>query len=295
MNLKLSKIEIIALRKLCMKSYSAGELAQELHVKRSFVSRLAKKLEGKGLVQVRKEGASRIMGLSPASHAQNFKKLSDSRPDAKIKKWLSGAAIGILVACAEEVEMGLLVEEAGCSKATLYKNLKALSGAGVIKRKKGNVSISDNLVKSFAISYADNMQIILQREVKGFNTSIMVRKHVVLRTDAKEVPEFLSETGLSALAKRGMEANVTSYRDFYFNLEKETRKIETEEMFIHALLLATLKQHADMPVIWVFYAKNRGKLKMKKLIHYANVYNVESELNEVRGKAEFHERMRDFE
>lgn len=295
MSLKFSEIEIRALRSLCSSDASAGELAARLRVKKSFVSRVLTKLEEKGIILGEKRGTTKVIMLSPASHAQNFKRLSDSRPNVKMEEWLRGWAIDVLVIALEGVEIGLLQEEVSCSRATLYKVLGSLSAAGVIKRGWNFVRVSDSLVGAFANSFADNLQLLLQRKVKGLNNSIRVRKHIVLRTDAKEVPSFFSETGINALTKKGLEASLTSYRDFYFNLDREKRELSLEEYFIHALLLATLPHYAGIPLLGMFFAKNRSELDLRLLKKLAKTYSVENQLNELRLKTEFYEKMRSFE
>lgn len=295
MSIKLSKMEIIALRQLCQENLPAGKLAKNLTAKPSFISRVLKSLEGRGLVLLEKQGTSRIARLSPASHAQAFKKLSDSRPNSKIENWLCGYAMDILAIASEGAETSLLLEETGCSPTTLYKSLRRLASAGAISRKKGRVEVTNNLVKEFGSSYADNLQLLAQKNVKGFNTSIRVRKHVILRTDAKEVPQHFTQTGLSSLANAGLEATLTSYNDFYFNLDGQKRSISIEESFIHALLLTTSQQRQDMPVLGIFFAKNRKRLNLVALKNMAKKYLVEAAFEEIRGKAEFHEKMKGFE
>ena len=296
MLLKLSKSEILALRLLCRQDTTVGGLASQLKAKNSFASRIANSLEGKGLITIEKQRTTKTIRLSPASHAQDFKKLSDSRPDAGIEEWLSGMAIGAMIiiygGAGHGAGMKLLLEEAGCSRATLYKILNRLGAAGIIAKESGTVRISDIFASSFSESYANNIQLIIQRGAKGMNASIRVRKHVVFRTDAKEVPAFFSKTGINALAEKGLEANVTSYRDFYFSLDMKARKIGQEECLIHAMLLAALPQHADMPVLGIFFAKNKNKLNMQLLKKLAKTYSVEAELDELRQKSEFYDKMR---
>ncbi|VVC71872.1 Sugar-specific transcriptional regulator TrmB [uncultured archaeon] len=293
MKLKFSKIELRALRKLSAGEATVGGLAAELGAKQSFISRVVGRLGEKGLVATERRGTARIVRLSPASHAQKFKQLSDSRPESKIESWLSGSAIDALIVMGDGVESSLLFYEAGCSRATLYKVLGKLGSAGAIGKRRGRVWISDVLVKGFASAFADNLQLILEREAKGLNTSIRVRKHVVLRTDAASVPGFFSLSGISALAKKGLEANPTSYQDFYFNLDQKKRSLGVEECFIHALLLSTL-QHQDLPVLSVFFAKNAGKLDLPGLKKLASTYLVEDAFEELRQKTEFYEKMREL-
>ncbi len=63
-----------------------------------------------------------------------------------------------------------------------------------------------------------------------------------------------------------------------------------EESFIHALRLAELQP--DLPLLEVFYTKNKKKLDLSRLKKLAPRFNVESQLTDVRQKAEFYEKMR---
>lgn len=295
MALKLSKSEIRALRLICHQDSTVSGLAAKLGAKESFTSRVLRSLVEKGLVEAKKDGVKKTVSLSVASHAQNFKRLSDSRPDAKIENWLSGFAMDILVVSEAGAKTSLILEETGCTASTLYKTLKSLLSAGVLLWKNGQVEITDGLLRKFVATYADNLQLITQRNSLGFNTSVRVRKNVILRTDAKRVPPHFTQTGLSALAKNGLEAMLTSYNDFYFNLDGQKRDLGVEESFIHALLLTTLQQHQDTPVLAIFYAKNRRRLDLRAIKRFAKRYLVEGAFEEIRQKAEFHDEMRRFE
>ncbi len=295
MNIKLSKLEIRALCKICQNPASASQLSDQLGAKASSASRIIAKLKEKGLIDTEKAHTTKTIKLSIASHAQRFKLLFDSRPEAKIEIWLSGYATDILISCADGASTEQILTETGSSRTTLYKTLKAMQSAGVILWKDGQVKISDPLLKEFAAAYADNLQLIIQRQATGHNVSIRVRKNVVLRTDANNVPPYFTKTGISALAKKGLEALLTSYGDYYFNLNQEKKDLGTEECFIHSLLIATIKSHSDMPVLTIFFAKNRGKLNLRALKKYAKEYLVEGALEDIRQKTEFYERMKNDE
>ncbi|MEW6329300.1 MAG: winged helix-turn-helix domain-containing protein [Candidatus Micrarchaeota archaeon] len=298
MKLNLSKLEILALQRLCGQEYAAGALSSALGVKKSFFSRLLKGLTEKGLVLTEKQGTEKLIRLSPASHAQSFMKLYHTRPNARIEHWLSGRSIELLIVVAssgEGADTKLILEECVCSRQTAYKIIRLLMGAGVISRntEKGRIKITDSYVGDFASAYADNIQLLMQKEAKGFNVSVRVRKHVVLRTDAKDVPPYFSETGINALAKSGLEANLTSYSDYYFNLDGKKRDISLEEAFAHAMLLSTLPQHVDKPLLKIFYSKNKRKMNPRTLNTLAKRYLVMGIFDEIRRAAEDYEKMRD--
>jgi DNA-binding MarR family transcriptional regulator len=313
MKFKLSEIEIRVLRLLCQKEWIAGALAVRLKIKKSFLSRVLKELSEKGLVFIEKQGVRRIVRLSIAGHAQNFKMLSDSRPNSAIEGFLSGFALSVLVSAIgharqiisysqgsvaavlafekEGTNTKLLLKEAGCSKATFYKVLRNLEGAGVIQKRSNSIIVSDNLVYSFAVSYADNIQLLIQRKLGGVeNASVRVRKHAIVRTNSDRIPVFFSETGVSALASKGLEATLTSFNDYYFNLDEKKEELGMEDYFVHALLLAKLKQQ-DLPVLELFFAKNKGSFDIQRLKKLAEEYGVAQEFDETRRKVEFYEKM----
>ncbi|VVB98795.1 Uncharacterised protein [uncultured archaeon] len=294
MYLKLSKSEIRALRLLCAQDASVGEMAARLKAKPSFASRILAGLLAKDLVLAEKKGTTKIFRLSSASHAQKFRQLSDSRPNAEIEEWLSGGAIDLLVVANGGVEIDRLLEEASSSRATLYGLLRKMGAVGAAVVEKGTVRIPDSLVASFAEAYADNIQLLMQEDIRGINVSVRVRKHVILRTDAKSVPNAFAETGVSALAKRGLEAFLTSYRDFYFNLDGKRRELSTEECLVHAILLTSLRYNVDLTVLGLFFAKNARRLNLRLLKKLAKEYGVEGQLDGLRQKTEFYEKMRSF-
>jgi len=291
---KLSKSEIKVLALLCKKGLSIKELSVGLDVKPSFLFRVLSSLSSKMLVSVAKRGITKYIGLSQASHAQNFKRLFESRPNVNFGMLISGSAMNILIILGKGADMDMIMREANCSKTTLYKILYNLSSAGLLRRDKERIELSDPLLNLFAESYADNMQLILQKGLSVSN-SVRIRNHVIIRTDAKTVPEFFSETGITALSKEGFEANLTSYQDFYFSLNERKTEIGLEESLIHAVALTAAQQHQDMPALSLFFAKNASRFDIRALRKLAKDYSVEDELNEIRQKAEFYEKMRGFE
>jgi predicted transcriptional regulator len=294
MALKISKSEILLMRELCKGERRLPQLSGNLGMKKSFLSRVLSGLKEKGLVCVERRERSATAMLSPASHAQIFKKLSDSRVNSRIEKWLAGAAIDMLIeatAYEGKADSGLLTRESGCSKPTVYKTTRKLLGAGVAIKENGKLAITDTLTTDFAKAYADNLLFWIQGRAKGCNVSIRAGKEAVVRTDAKQVPDFFVQTGLSALSREGLDVNIASWSDFYFNLEEKKRELSLEEKFIHAILLASLPQHvADLELLALFYAKKMGDMHLQALKAFAAKYMVESDFEEIRKKAEFHKK-----
>ncbi|MFA5930321.1 MAG: helix-turn-helix domain-containing protein [Candidatus Micrarchaeia archaeon] len=289
MNLKLSKNEIIALEKLCTNEYTVGELARELKMKGSYASRLVKALEEKGLAY---HTEKRKVALSPASHAQGFKKLYLSKPQARMEEWLCGHSIGILVLAGfneEGTPIDIFWKETPCSKPTTYKVLNRLMDAGVLV-KNGKVMVSDKAVQEFALYYSSNLLRIVTSNIQGMKTSIGVRMHVVVRAHTNEAPQEFVKTGMTALAEHGLEALQASNYYYYTNLSGKQRKIGVDEAFIHALLMTTMEQGQDKQVLALFLMKNKGRMNISRLRELARQYGVESELATMRDALDYVEK-----
>jgi len=291
--LNFSEIELELLQVLCRGSASAGGLAEKLKKKNSFISRALRRLEQKGMVT--KSG--REISLSQTVHAQGFKRLYDSKPNAEIEGWLCSSAMDTLIALAgfeEGCEVGVLAEEVDCSKPTLLKVLRRFYSVGVVGKREGKIAISDLLVRRFAQNYADGICSLLLSNAKeySFSTSICVGKNFIVRTDAKEMPPHFSKTGISFLAENGLDALLTSYNDFYFNLDWQKRSISTEEAFVHALLLTSMQQHQDKTVLAIFLQKNMRKLNIGKMRELAKKYSVIGELETMRQALDYAQKVR---
>jgi len=289
MNIKISKNELIALEKLCKQDYTIGELAKDLGKKESYVSRLGKSLEEKGLAY---RAENKKLVLSPASHAQSFKSLYLSRLDAKIEEWLCGYAMGVLALLTTQQEgmpIGLFWKETPCSRPTTYNILNRLMAAGVLEKNE-RIRISDKAVEKLASDYVSNLLRIVTSNIQGMKTSIGVRLHVVVRAHTSAVPPEFLQTGITALAEHGLEAMTSNNYYYYTNLSGKHEKIGVEEAFIHALLMTTLEQGQDKQVLALFLMKNKNKMNMARLRELARQFAVETELATMRNALDYAEK-----
>jgi predicted transcriptional regulator len=278
MLLKLSKIEI----KTCLTLFSkdspitVAELANELKIKQSFLSRVLKKLIEKDLIICKKIGREKYIQNSDKNHSQKLKDINNLRPNCNIGEWLSGYAIEVLVILLKPIEFNLLKIETVCSKSTLYSILNLLYSAGVINKNKDIIKISDPLILSFVYEYAEVMQNNILKKIKGGVVIQRIRKHVFVKSESKS--QFI-ETGLSFLSKHGLEANLMS-NYYYFNLDEKIRRIDLEEAFIHAIVFSKT-QEPDRLLLANYYIKNRSKLNIIELKKNAKKLYVRKELDEI--------------
>lgn len=297
MKLSLSKSELLVLKKLCDGESTPSTLAEALGFKESFVSRLLKTLDEKGMITTKQQGTSKKIMLCASKDGQSFKQMYTYRRNSRIEDWLSGYSLELLIIAGGYSEMNasldLIVKEASFSKPTLYSILKKLRSAGVISVDKGVVRVTDRLVGTFANDFADGMQLNEFGGLGGYGVSLRVRKHVVLRID-KELGEKYSLTGLNALAKNGLNYIKTSYNDYYFNLDGKKRILSVEEAFVHALLLANLPQHQDFPLLAQFLrnALAQKKVELNKIELFAKDYYINNKLTELRNAISYAEKMK---
>jgi DNA-binding transcriptional ArsR family regulator len=298
MLIKLSKQEIRALGVLCTTSLAIGELAKKLSVSPGMANRLAKSLEKKALIDAKDESQSKILSISFAQHAQTFKRFYETRPDAKIEEWLAGPAIELLILISNEVPLPLSIieEESSFSRPTLFRKINQLKGAGVISSSSQGYTISDPVLRDFAIAYANTIHTLLTRQnaqaSPSHSVSIRVRKHVIRRLDTSETSSFFIPTGLTILAQHGLEYIFSNKHDYYFNLDEQPRKISVEEAFIHALLLSTI-QPQDTTILVI--ALDKVHMSHNKLSQTARKYLLGQNLRTLMQSVEYHKKLREYE
>ncbi|MFA5382659.1 MAG: helix-turn-helix domain-containing protein [Candidatus Micrarchaeia archaeon] len=267
MELKLTKAEL----KVCFKIYdlnktlSASELAEALNIKKSFLTRILKKLLEKGFIDIIKEGTKKLISQSKEPHSKKLKELYESISESNIE-WLSGSALDVLITL-QNNNLKFLELEADCSKKQIYNILNKLYSAGAINKTE-NFYISNQLVLSFVEAYA------LFMAEKTADIKERIRKHCFV-VSKNELP--LAETGLSFLLDHGLEA-VLINNYYYFNLGKKSRKIDINDAFVHAILFSKY-QIQDRTLLAHFYLKNRKKLNIIEIRKYAEQLNLKTELN----------------
>ena len=138
------------------------------------------------------------------------------------------------------------------------------------------------MCRGFANAYADWLQQNAAKGLHGYNVSIRVRKHVVMRSEAKPPREGLAVTGLTALIQSGLQLQPTSYTDYYYDLSGRKSKLRIEEQFAHALLLATLPQHAADRTALSFFLAGRNDLNYRLLSQEVKLYYVSGIYEELR-------------
>ena len=292
--LKLSRHEVLALIKLMEKPMKVSELADSLKVKRSFASRLVKDLEGKDFIIAKKEWNQKTISLSQYDHVESFKKLYNSRPDAHIEDWLSGTAMDILISMNDGESFLPLIVDAECSAPTLYKFLNKFYSAGIVSHQGKKYVLSDANVKDFVKSYVGRITSKLLGNI-GYSNLVRAKTHVLIRTKSTEIPQFFIKTGLTYIIGHGVEARATEYNDYYFKISGMNRGVSKTDALIHALALSNSKE--DYPILakYLLILMNETTVNARLLKSEAELYGVESGLNELMIATGYYEKLRDME
>lgn len=298
MELSLGKTEISAFQALCamQEECTVGKLAKALNRSKSFVSRAAKTLADKGLIEIQRSGKKKILKISRSQHAIALRELMASNSHVPFIEVLSGSTIAILT--------GLLYKPASVDtitrltftpKITVRRNLSRLLNLGVITRHqrkarslttesqcqkhcahKHEYAIALHGLSEFIQKYTEY---VVQASRKNITGSLVIRRTSgLIRTNATSVPSFMVPTGLSVFNKYGIGIVQTDFQDYYFNvLETRVKKLTFEEVIVHALVRTTIiSSSREVSYVLLVIAKNRKTLNQKRFLEIARDYGVES-------------------
>ncbi|MFH0713923.1 MAG: helix-turn-helix domain-containing protein [Candidatus Micrarchaeota archaeon] len=298
MELSLGKTEIGAFQALCtmQEECTVNKLAKELNRSKSFVSREAKSLADKGLIEIQRSGKKKILIISRGQHAVALRELMASNSHVPFTEVLSGSTIAVLT--------GLLYQPASVDtiarltftpKITVRRNLLRLLNLGVITRHqrkarslttesqsqrhcahKHEYAVALHGLSEFIQKYA---AFAVQTSRANITGSLFVRRTSgLIRTNANNIPNFMVQTGLSVFNKYGIGIVQTDFKDYYFNvLETLVKKLTLEEVLVHALVRTTvISSSREVSYVLLVIAKNRKKLNLNRFLEIAGDYGVES-------------------
>jgi DNA-binding IscR family transcriptional regulator len=236
---------------------TAKEIAEALKVSKQFVLRILKELEGKKIVEKKKEGKNIVYYVSKNPKALLMLKV------LKINKGiLKGKRELLLPFLLEEKSFREIQLELNVSTKKLIEDLKFLMSIGVVKK---NEKYSLNKEKKEIVELAR----ILALEKGEFEWK---RGEEFLKVSEKEEP--LALTAFSLFPKYGVE--ILANKFYYYHPKKE---LSLEEVFIHSLVLSKTKQEIFLTI--VFFLKNKENFDFEKLFQLAKKFNVKDFLMKI--------------
>lgn len=232
-----------------------GELAGRLDKSQGWISDVVAELEKKNLVV-----KNRRVKLADTYEALLLDQLQDSYNLVKV---LAGKREDILKDMLVDPKTAGDLELRGFPKSTVYKTLKDLKAAGVIRRSAEGFHITDQTLKSFLKART----VSRDRNVYSVDGEHML----IVKTSEGEEGK---PTAFSAFGRYGVEYYPN--KGYFYQGDK---KLGAENILVHSVLCAEDKK--QMSMCGVFYLKNKGHLDMEKLWKLSEKWNCMERLTDL--------------
>jgi DNA-binding IscR family transcriptional regulator/predicted nucleotidyltransferase len=236
---------------------TAKEIAKALKVSKQFVLRVLRELEGRKIVEKKKEGRKIVYYVS-----QNLKAPSMLKVLKMNREILKGKREFLLPLLLEEKSFREVQFELNVSTKKLIEDLKFLMSIGVVKK---NEKYSLNEEKKEIVELAR----ILALEKEKFEWK---RGEEFLKVSEKEEP--LALTAFNLFSNYGVD--ILTNKFYYYHPKKE---LSLEEIFIHSLVFSKTKQEVFLAI--VFFLKNKENFDFEKLFQLAKKFNVKDLLMKI--------------
>jgi hypothetical protein len=255
----LTKDEISAIRAISeQRKLSLGELASVLRKSKAWASRVAKRLEEKGIVEKKRHGITKSVEIVDRDHAQLLAEMIRTEPYIPWEKVLSYSNMAVLLANAT----GERDFQRGLSEVTRWRKLRNLAAHGLVP-KGGNKSDLNLKLIHFAKAYADFISTKFGREVlpqkaiviweKGYSFFFKVgRSELKKEEKVKILGENYIKTAISSFPQYGIQF-ITE--DSYYYYEPAVKKLDLEDVILHTLLIDRGSQTYTIYALLLFFKK----------------------------------------
>lgn len=255
----LTSDELSAVRAISeQRKLSIAELASKLHATEGWASRVAKRLEEKGIVEKKRHGMRKSVEIVDRDHAQLLAEMIRAEPYIPWENVLSYSNMAVLLANAT----GEKDFERGISEVTRWRQLRNLAAHGLVP-KAGNTSDINSKLIHFVRAYADFISAKFGREVlpqkaiviweKGYSYFFKIgRKDLKKEEEVKILGKNFIKTALSSFPQYGIQF-ITD--DFYYYYEPAVKKLDLEDMILHTLLIDRGSQTYTIYALLLFFKK----------------------------------------
>jgi DNA-binding Lrp family transcriptional regulator len=287
----LTSDELSAVRAISeQRKLSIAELASKLDATEGWASRVAKRLEEKGIVEKRRHGMSKSVEIVDRAHAQLLAEMIRAEPYIPWEKVLSYSNMAVLLANAT----GERDFQRGLSEVTRWRNLRNLAAHGLVP-KGGNKSDLNLKLIHFAEAYADFISAKFGREVlpqkaimiwqKGYSYFFKVgRRELKKEEEVKILGKNFIKTALSSFPQYGIQF-ITD--DLYYYYEPAVKKLDLEDIILHTLLIDRGSQTYTIYALLLFFKKIKSinfQILKEKSKRYDLLESVENIIHFVDSK-----------
>ncbi|MDH2900493.1 MAG: MarR family transcriptional regulator [archaeon] len=289
----LTKDEISAIRAISeQRKLSLGELASVLRMSKAWASRVAKRLEEKGIVEKKRHGISKSVEIVDRDHAQLLAEMIKAEPYIPWEKVLSYSNMSVLLANAT----GEGDFQRGISEVTRWRKLRNLAAHGLVP-KVGNKSDLNLKLIHFAEAYANfisakfGSEVLPQKAIviwrKGYSYFFKVgRRGLKKEEEVKILEKNFIKTALSSFPQYGIQF-ITE--DLYYYYAPAVKKLDLEDIILHTLLIDRGSQTYTIYALLLFFKKIKSvnfQILREKSKRYDLLESVENIIQFVDSKGE---------
>ena len=287
--------ELSAVRAISeQRKLSIAELASKLDATEGWASRVAKRLEEKGIVEKKRHGVSKSVEIVDRDHARLLAEMIRAEPYIPWEKVLSYSNMAVLLANAT----GERDFQRGLSEVTKWRKLRNLAAHGLLA-KGGNKSDLNLKLIHFAEAYADFISAKFGRKVlpqkaiviweKGYSYFFKVRRSELKKEEkVKILGENFIKTAISSFPQYGIQF-VTD--DLYYYYEPTVKKLDLEDIILHTLLIHRGSQTYAIYALLLFFKKIESidfQILKEKSKRYGLLEIAENIIRFVESKGEIH-------
>jgi DNA-binding transcriptional ArsR family regulator len=227
------------------------DMASSLNISNASLSRTLRSLKKKGLIETEKRGVSKHVFPSETKHSTLLKTLLTELEHVKFEDFLSGSSLEILYFLSKSpLSRKEIVLRTGLSQKTVQTKLKTLRKFGVVFSERGLYRLNERfgLLKDFLLEFRRYLNLKVAQEFAKDATILWQedQEFLIKTTEPKESKNFFL-TSITVFHKYGVQLFLPDY--YYYFYTKQKKKLNVEDVILHALLLDPTDTKVIMSVL----------------------------------------------
>jgi len=250
-----------------------GAIASSLNISHASVSRTLRSLKKKGLIETEKRGVSKRVFFSETKHSTLLKTLLTELAHVKFEDFLSGSSLEILYFLSKSpLSRKEIVLRTGLSQKTVQTKLKTLREFGVVFSERGIYRLNERfgLLKDFLLEFRRYLNLKVAQEFAKDATILWQEdEEFLIKTSEPKESKIFFLTSITAFHKYGVQLFLPEY--YYYFYTKQKKKLNIEDVILHALLLDPTDTKVIMSVLLLL---KKQKVNVNYLIKESDKYQL---------------------
>jgi len=250
-----------------------GAIASSLNISHASVSRTLRSLKKKGLIETEKRGVSKRVFFSETKHSTLLKTLLTELAHVKFEDFLSDSSLKILYFLSKSpLSRKEIVLRTGLSQKTIQTKLKSLREFGVVFSERGIYRLNERfgLLKDFLLEFRRYLNLKVAQEFAKDATILWQEdEEFLIKTSEPKESKIFFLTSITAFHKYGVQLFLPEY--YYYFYTKQKKKLNIEDVILHALLLDPTDTKVIMSVLLLL---KKQKVNVNYLIKESDKYQL---------------------